>query len=190
MGKKATTPMTESDLAVDRVRKREAAGLTSATPERLLKAGEDGYEHGQASMVQRIVEAPLDRLYKAGTITRLEYEAGEWFRELAHEAAIEPGAGGTANLDRVDGGSSGGVPAAFRSDRMLQKRREWRGLQRRIPERSLVWTMLYLPLVAEMRLADIGEQVFARRDRKEATVAATAAFRVALAALADVRGQS
>jgi len=185
MGKKAEASMTEAELAADRVRKREAAGLTSATPERLMQAGADGYEHGQASMVQRIVEAPLDRLFKAGTITRREHEAGQWFRTLAAEAQVEPGAGGGLNLDRVDGGSAGGVPDAWRSDRIMKKRREWRDLQQSIPPSSLVWTMLYLPLVVEMPLATIGEQVFARRDRKEAAVAATAAFRVALSALAD-----
>lgn len=177
--------MTPLEKARDRVEKRTAAGLTTATPERLAKAGVegDGYEH-TATNVQRIVEAPLDRLWKAGFITQREFEAGENLRKIAHVATIDPSPQ-SVDLSRVGGGFAAGTPSMFASQEIANARKKWRRIRELVPERSTVWTMLWLGVVKEVTLTDLGVSL-GIVERKEAIAAGKSGFRVALSAFADV----
>lgn len=176
--------VSEIDKAADSVRKRGLAGLESATPERMAKAGLDQVEVGVASLTQRVVDAPLDRLWKVGAISRREFEAGERYRNDAYLAQIDPSPP-TVDPNRAGGGFGPRTPSAFASQAIADARERWRHIGRRIPERSLVWSILYLGLVREQSLEDIGEALFARRGHEGARAAAQAGLRVALAALAD-----
>lgn len=183
-GKKAmnTETLSDFDRARDRAAKREAAGLATATPERLVHAGPDGYEHTPTN-VQRVVDATLDRMWKQGLITAREFEAGERFRLDAHAAQIDPAPAGV-DLNRIGTASGSIAPAMFNSQAVANARLRWRSLKLAIPERSAVWTVLWLGLVKEHRIEEIGE-LFGRRGHEGARAAGTAALRVALSALAD-----
>ena len=164
----------------------------SATVLRLLKAGEDGFETTPANReapagVQRIIAAPLDRLWKTGGITQREYEAGDRYRADAYMAAIDPGAM-TVDWSATGGGFSSKVPAMFTSQQLADARIRWRRIEERIPRQSVVSTVLFLALIKERSLEEIGRSVFARHDQREAAVAGHAGIRVALASLADCNG--
>jgi hypothetical protein len=90
------------DLAVS---ERERLGKASGTRERLRKVGQEGMElvpalpdvdkRGNslpAGQVQRVLAAPLDRLWKTGFVTQREYNAGDAYRADAYMAAIDPSA--------------------------------------------------------------------------------------------------
>ena len=181
--RKQAAPMVVADAA-EQVAKRFAAGLESATPERMAKAGPDGIEIGEASLTQRIVDAPLDRLWKTGTITKREFEAGERFRNDAYLAQIEPS---PPSVDFNRAGTSFGPrpPSAFANQAIADARERFRHIGRKIPERSLVWSFLYLGLIREHGFEQLGESLLGRKDRESAVAAAKAGLRVALAALAD-----
>jgi hypothetical protein len=173
--------------AEGQVEKRLAAGLESATAERLAKAGPDAIEIGEASLTQRIIDAPLDRLWKAGTITKREFEAGERFRNDAYLAQIEPSPP-SVDVNRTGTGFGPRPPPAFASQAIADARERFRHIGRKIPERSLVWSFLYLGLVREQGFEALGELLLGRKDRESAVAAAKAGMRVALAALADQYG--
>ena len=173
--------------AAEQVAKRFAAGLESATPERMAKAGPDGIEIGEASLTQRIVDAPLDRLWKTGTITKREFEAGERFRNDAYLAQIEPSPP-SVDFNRAGSGFGPRPPSAFANQAIADARERFRHIGRKIPERSLVWSFLYLGLIREHGFEQLGESLLGRKDRESAVAAAKAGMRVALAALADQYG--
>lgn len=184
MAKQKEKPIqTELDRAEDRVRKRTAANLTSATPERLAKAGSEGYEHTQTN-VQRIVSAPLDRLYKSGLITKREYSAGDRYREDVYLAKVDPSA---PSVDWNATGTAYGpkTPAMFSAQKIADARIRTRAVEKVFSQRSAVRTLLDLGLLKEMNFEDMGAALFPLQDRRELTVAARAGFRVALSALAD-----
>lgn len=181
--RKKTEPVSEEEKAERWVENRERAGLESATPERLARATSDGYERTENN-VQRIVEAPLDRMWKKGHITRREYEAGERYRTDAYLAELDPGAP-SVDWNRESGGGGPRSPSMFNSQRIADARMRIREMDRRIPRTSTVFTLLNLGLLKEQRFEDIGLSVFVRKDKRELVVAAQSGFRVALAALAD-----
>jgi hypothetical protein len=174
-------------LAQHVVSERERTGQGTMTAERILKAGPDGVETTPAN-VQRVIAAPLDRLWKRGEITQREYDAGDTFRTDAHIAAIDPGAP-SVDWNRAGGGNPNvGVPSMFTSQTIADARSRWRRISDRIPERSVVSTILFLGLIRETSLEEIGRSVFGLRDAKDAALSGKAGFRVALASLADHYG--
>lgn len=168
----------------NRVAERDRAGLTTATVERLIQAGEGGHEHTPAN-VQRVTEAPLDRLHKQGFISESEWEAGDRYRADAYLAAIDPSSGGI-NWDMAGGGGfSSKVPSVFGSQIVYDARRRWREMDAKLSGACKV--VANLALVKEVRLAEIGQAVFGYKDRKDAEVAGRVATRMACAALVDLR---
>lgn len=173
---------TEADKIRTRVVERTRAGLTTATAERLVQAGSDGFEHTETN-VQRIIAAPLDRLWKAGFITRQEFEAADRYRADAYLAAIDPAAG-SVNWDQAGGGGrSAKVPSMFNSQVIFDARRRWRDIDGKVS--GTVALVLRLALIKETTLPEIGRAVFGRGDPREATVAGQTAVRVACGALVD-----
>jgi hypothetical protein len=186
------------DLAVS---ERERLGKGTGTSERLRKVGREGMElvpalpdtdkrgnQMPAGQVQRVLAAPLDRLWKTGFVTQREYNAGDAYRADAYMAAIDPSAL-TIDWNRTGGGTSRRVPSMFASQHIADARIRMRNLEQKIPLRSAVSTLLYLALIKEQDFAEIGASMFGLRDRREASVAGRVGLRVALAALADHRGE-
>lgn len=159
---------------------------TVATTERINHAGEEGVET-DASGRQRIISAPLDRLLKMGIITPREFRAGEKYRTDAYMSATDPAAS-AVDWNAAGGGTGGRVPTMFSSQSIANARIRFRQINRKIPRNSTVSTMLYLGLIKEYELAEIGRSVFGLSDRREAEIAARSGLRVALAALADHYG--
>lgn len=168
------------------VSERQRVGLGTATAERLAKTGEDGREADPTGR-QRIVAAPLDRLWKAGFITQREFEAGDKYRADAYMAAIDPGSL-SVDWSRTAGGTSSRVPTVFTAQHIADARRRIRMVERAIPHRSVVSLLLFFGVVREFGLREIGAQVFGIHDRKDAVLCAKAGLRVALASLADYYG--
>jgi hypothetical protein len=171
--------------AHDRVRKRDAAGLTTATAERLIQAGPDGFEHTQTN-VQRIVEAPLDRLWRAGSITRREFEAGDKYRSDAYLAAVDP-TSGSVDWSRTGGGMTAKVPSVFSTQAIADARIRFRQIEARMPDVSTVKKLLFEGLIREWPLEQLGA-LFGRRGHEGSRAAGLAGLRVALASLADHYG--
>jgi len=183
-------PRPETDHIRRVVSERERIGRGTATVERIMRAGPDALEttpptQDEPAGVQRITQAPLDRLYRAGTISTREFQAGDRFRTLAHLAAIDPAAAGV-DWGATGGGRAGKIPSMFASQRVADARLDLRRAEKAI--RGVVWTVLWLGLVKELPLEEMGRSVFARRDAREASVAGAAALQVALGAVADYLG--
>lgn len=174
----------ELDKATAIVRERERIGRTSATPERMVKAGLENVEVGVASNVQRVTDAPLDRLWKAGVITRREFEAGDRYRNDVYLAQVDPGPP-TVDPNRAGGGFGPRVPSMFTSQAIADARRRVREIERRIPQNSLVYGILRSALIRENDFDDIAQSFLGRRDRETVVPVAKAGVRVALASLAD-----
>lgn len=175
------------DASIERaVSERERGHRGTATVERLRKAGSEGHEIDPTGR-QRIVEAPIDRMWKAGHVTQREFDAADKYRSDAYLAAIDPGAL-TVDWSRTSGSSSLRIPSMFTAQHIADARIRMRELERDIPNRSVVSTLLYLGLVKEMSLETIGANVFGLHDARDRLVAARAGLRVACASLADVLG--
>lgn len=190
--RKRRKQMTVAVPAIERIRnsvlERQRLGHGTATVERLMQAGHDGHEltpptRATPAGVQRIIEAPLDRQWKTGAISQREFEAGDKLRALAYLAAIDPAGCGVDWNAAGGGGRSGKVPAMFTSQHIADARIDYRRVERAIS--GIVWRVLNLALIRETSLADLGQSVFGRQDRREAAVAGAAAFQVALGSLAD-----
>ncbi len=183
--KRMQTQTSWETKAHNRIRERERLGQGSATLDRLRKAGEDGYETTPPTReapggTQRIIAAPLDRLWKAGTISRADYYAGDQLRLDAFRAKIDPAA------PSVDWASLGGnfgprAPSMFNGQAIADARIRWRKYDKAV--HGLIRSILDLALINEMALRDMGASLFARKDPREAAVAAEAGLRVALGAL-------
>ena len=187
--KKADTMQTATDIdpqyrkAKNLAAERERTKQGTATPERIIKAG-DGFEKNVGrENAQRVVEAPLDRLRKSGRISGSEYEAGDRFRGDAYLAAVDPGSG-TVDWQRAGGGGrSSFVPSMFESQHIYDARKRYREVQ--LCFRGLIWSVLQNALVHEHSLEEMGHALFGRSNKRDAAVSGDAGFRVALAALAD-----
>lgn len=167
------------------VAERERIGRQSATPERMVKAGLENVEVGVASNVQRVTDAPLERMRKAGAITDREYRAGEMYCDDHHAAAVDPGAP-TVDWNAVGGGFGPRTPSMFASQAVADARERWRRLERAFPGRSLVAAVLKNALVHQHSFTDLGNLILPpSKDRKEMITAGKAALRMALAAAAD-----
>lgn len=171
-------------VAAKRARERERAGLTSATPERLAKAGLENVEVGQGTLIQRIVDAPLDRLRDRGEITDREFMAGEMYRNDHQAAQVDPGAP-SVDWNVMGAGFGPRTPSMFQSQAVANARLRWRDIERAFPPRSLISVILKAALVSQSTLTEIGNLVMPSRDRKESIASGKAAFRMALAAAAD-----
>jgi hypothetical protein len=191
MGKsKKVRKMLAAQMApAERVRRavgeRERTRQGTATVQRILKVGEDGLEVTTTG-VQRLNQAPLDRLWHAGVIIRREFDAGDKLRALAYLAAIDPAAGSVNWSAAGGGGRSAKVPSMFTNQDIADARVDFRRIEKAIS--GIVWRVLYLALIKEIGLADVGESVFARHDAREARAAGTAGFQTALGAAADYFG--
>jgi hypothetical protein len=164
----------------------------TATPERLAKVDDAvatelevdpaKADRGAPLSHQRIVAAPLDRLWRAGVITQREYTAGDWLRADAYLAAIDPGAS-SVDWMAPAGTLSGKIPSMFSAQHIADARIRYRDMQKRM--RGVAWSVLYTAVISEATLYEVGRAVLGYRHQRDAPVAATAALRVALCALAD-----
>lgn len=174
-----------------RVTERERIGLTSATPERVLKAGEEGTEYTHSN-VQRLHTGPLDKLWKNGELMHREFHAGDQFRLDHFRSRMDPGA------PTVDWGAIGGNfgprnPSMFGGQEVADARLRWRKVQDTLGPKprkraGLVWTVLTNAILSENSAEELGAKIFGRGDRREARAAGHAGFQVALSALADFYG--
>lgn len=165
------------------VGERERTQRGTATPERLVKAWEGFEKNVGKEGVQRLSEAPLDRLWARGAITRSEFDAGDKFRGDAYLAAVDPASGSVDWARAGGGGRSSFVPSMYAAQHVYDARIRFREMEKFF--RGVVWTLLKNGLVHEHSLEEIGRAIFARSDRREAAVAGQAGFRTALSALAD-----
>lgn len=179
---------TEADKITARVAERQRVGLATATVERLLKVGEDGHEHTPATSqqvsVQRVLEAPLDRLHRQGFITEAEFDAGDRYRADAYLAAVEPTVGSVDWNSAGGGGRSAKVPSMFGSQVVYDARRRVRAIDGRMS--GVVRVVATLALVRERSLTEIGQAVFDFGNRNEAMIAGKVATRMACGALVDL----
>jgi hypothetical protein len=182
---KVKTP--EQQIAAT-VAERQRLGLGTATVERLIQAGEGGHEHtpatGQQASVQRVTEAPLDRLHRLGFITEAEFDAGDRYRADAYLAAVEPTVGSVDWNSAGGGGRSAKVPSMFGSQAVCDARRRVRAMEARMS--GVTRVVATLALVREAHLHEIGQSVFGFRDRKDAAIAGRVATRMACGALVDL----
>lgn len=190
MARKGKAKMqTEAEKIANRVAERERTGLGTATLERLLKVGEEGHEHTPATPqhpggVQRVTEAPLDRLHRQGFITAFEFESGDRYRADAYLAAVEPTIGSVDWNSAGGGGRSSKVPAMFAAQAVYDARKRVRAIDNRMS--GVIRVVARLALVKEAGLAEIGTVVFGFGDRKEAAIAGKVATRMACGALVDL----
>lgn len=189
MAKKGKPKMrTDVEKIMTRVIERERTGLGTATVHRLLKVGMDGHEHtpatAQQASVQRVTEAPLDRLDRLGFITTAEFESGDRYRADAYLAAVEPTCGSVDWNSAGGGGRSSKVPAMFGAQAVYDARKRVRAIDDRMS--GVVRVVARLALVKETHLAEIGQAVFGLTDRKEAMVAGKVATRMTCAVLVDL----
>lgn len=189
MARKGKAKMqTEAEKIESRVSERQRVGLATATVERLLKAGEDGHEHTPATAhsvsVQRVTEAPLDRLHRLGFITAFEFESGDRYRCDAYLAAVEPTVGSVDWNSAGGGGRSAKVPAMFGAQVVYDARKRVRAIEDRMS--GVLRFVARSALVREMHLVEIGQVAFGFNDRKEAMLAGKVATRMACAALVDL----
>lgn len=168
------------------VREKVRLGQSTATAERLVKVDEDAIEtlpaDARGKVEQRINAAPLDRLDKAGRITKREFEAGDRYRKDAFKARIDPGA---PSVDFASTQSFGQqkVPAVFVSQGIADARVRWRQTDKAM--RGIVKEILELGLIQEVSLVQIGESVFGMDNERDSRSTGYSGFRTALAALAD-----
>lgn len=165
------------------VSERERRGVGVSTPERVRQAGER--ELDIVGGVQRIAQAPLDRLYARHAITKRQFDAGDRFREDAYEAGMVPS--GTAGMepgDRRYGSRTPQFMAATRAD-----------AHARWVEAQAILGRLY-PMVDEVcwaaepgdRLMDIGARVLGLPRGRTSEASALVVLRVGLDTLADHYG--
>lgn len=177
--------MSAAEKIVNQVAERERTHRGTATVARLIKAGEGGVEIARNN-VQRIVSAPFDRMVKDGKLTASERNAGEWYRATTYLAAVDPSTG-AVNWDMAGNcGFSPKVPIMFSSQRVADARIELRRMEKAI--RGIVATILWLALVKEKPLTEIGRSCFGQHNERDARAAGQAGVRVALAALANWLG--
>lgn len=167
------------------VAERQRLAKGTATVERLVQAGEGGTEVDPSGR-QRVVAAPLDRLDKQGFITSREFQAGDKYRSDHFVAGLDPSAP-TVDWGRAIEAGGARSPSMFNSQRIADTRVDLRHLREKIPDRSIVSSVLFIALVKEQPFIEIG-RLFGISDQREATIAGKVGLRVALAALADVYG--
>lgn len=194
MPRKKGTSM-QSSMTLERsVKERERRGVGVSTAERVRQAGEDSLD--VVGGVQRISQAPLDRLYARGSLaTKLDpdqtsanyrrFTAGDRFREDAYTAGMVPS--GAMNFE---GGERRFGPryATFMQVKRLDAHARW-------VEAQAILGRLY-PLVDEVcwaagpgdTLMAIGARVLRMPLDKRAETAALAVLRLGLDTLADHYG--
>lgn len=162
------------------VNERLRRGVGVSTPERIRQAGSDSLE--VVAGVQRVSQAPLDRLLSKRSITQRQFDAGDRFREDAYAAGMIPsGALAFEPSDRRFGSRVPQFMAASRAD-----------AHARWTEAQAILGRLY-SMVDEVcwasgpgdRLMDIGARVLGLPSDKRAEVSALAVLRVGLDTLAD-----
>ena len=164
------------------VAERERGGRGTATVERLQHAGDGGHEVDPTGR-QRIVAAPLDKLYKQGRVTSREFQAGDKYRGLHYVANLDPAAP-TVDWSRVGSSFGSRQPTMFNAQHIANARHQVRKIEEAIPRQSLVSAVLYIGLVREESLEAIGE-LYGSNDEREAVIAGRTGLRTALASLAD-----
>lgn len=172
----------------------DAQPRETATAERANHIGRDGLADvleaamGEPeALVQKVVAAPLDRLWKDKRISQREYHAGCTFREDHHESRLDPGAS-TSNWHGIPAGFGPKVPSMYASQRAVDALMRRRKLDATFPPTSFIGRVLERTLIQEHSLEDLGTDMFAEGNHRDARKAGTAAFRTACAALADFYG--
>ena len=192
MGKKRkdkpTMQIQEADRISRVVAERERRGVSTATRERIAKVGADGVEHTEAG-TQRVNAAPLDRLWRAGTIEQREFEAGDDWRSIAYLAAVDASAM-TVDWSRAGGGGrSSRIPPVLTVEAMASASITRRRYEQHFRLGTIVRDVLDRALVHEQSLEEIGRRVFGLANRRDATTAGLGALRASLGALADWQGR-
>lgn len=161
---------------------RERTHQGTATPERIARAGAGFEKNVGREGAQRMVEAPLDKMFKSGRLGRDLFEAGDRFRGEAYLAAVNPGAL-TIDWRRAGGGGnkSNFVPAMFEHHHMTDASNRLNNMRKDL--HGSTWNLLFDALVHEYSLEQIGLTHFGRNDKRQASAAGDAGLRVALCAL-------
>ncbi len=172
------------------VSERQRVGKATATAERIARAGGlDALEHADNGRVQRVLDAPLDRLWRFGEIEQREYEAGDDWRAVAYLAAVDPAAL-TVDWSRAGaGGRSSRVPAVLTVEEMAMAAITRRRQERHFRLGTIVRSVLDRALVHEDSLEEIGKRLFNIGNDRDARKVGLGAVRVALGALADWQGR-
>lgn len=186
MARRKQKPVTTTASLDRAVAERVRRGVGVSTAERVRQAGER--ELDVVAGVQRISQAPLDRMYARGELARGEaenkrlFDAGDRFREDAYLAgAIWPQqstrAGGR-------GEPAGRVPGFLRSERAAAAMRRHVAALETLS--STLESVAMLVCLGEGRTTaqEIGHALGVA-GRRSATVAGMTAIRLALGALAD-----
>ena len=108
------------DTARNEIRRRARLHLDSATPERTIKLPEDGVDIAPAGM-QRVSEAPFDRMAIYKQITFRQHEAGERYRLNALIAEADPSPG-SVDLDGSHAGFGPSTPSMFSAQAIANAR--------------------------------------------------------------------
>ena len=169
------------DTARNEIRRRALLHLDSATPERTIKLPEDGVDIAPAGM-QRVSEAPFDRMAIYKQITFRQHEAGERYRLNALIAEADPSPG-SVDLDGSHAGFGPVPPSMFSAQAIASARDRHRKADAAIGPRLA--KVLRMVLLEERPLSESGREVAGYRERKAAIVAAATLFRLALDVLAD-----
>lgn len=171
------------------VGEKKRTGHVTATAERIAQAGgleateqlppQPGHRAGQ-----RILAAPLDRLWKEKKISGREYLAGERYRSDAYLSAVDPSTG-SIDWERAGGGGRGRyVPTMFTHQACAEARIRWRRIANVVT--GIVDQIVDMTLIKERPIEDVGLVIFRKNNQPQAIAAGLAGFRVALATLADI----
>lgn len=154
--------------------------LDGATPERLVKAG-IAYEL-TGNEVQRVTEAPLDRLRHHRRITHRQFEAGDRFRRDAYTARVEPTA---ASVDWSSIGANFGpkTPSMFTSQAIADARQRHRRAEAALG--GLFIEPMEWVLIEERAVHEYGRVRQGYANERDAMVAGLTVFRFGLLILAD-----
>lgn len=171
-------PATLDRAVADRLRR----GVGVSTAERVRQSGAAALDIRDG--VQRIAQAPLDRLHARKALTRRQFEAGDRFREVAYAAGMTER---LAQRWEPTSGASGSGPTTpdFMAAGRTDAYRRWTRARQTLGR--------LLPIVEEVawhagpgdRLMDLGARVLGMPASRNSEVAALAVLRVGLDALAD-----
>lgn len=156
---------------------REARGVGTSTAERVLQSGQaiDVAETG----IQRVSQAPLDRLFARKVITQSMYDAGDRYREDCYLAGmVYSSQQGFEVIERRFGPK---IPAFMQTRRQGAYKR-WADAQQALGHLAAIVDEL-VASEAGTPLGEIGARVTGRREGKAAEAAAVELIKVGLRTL-------
>lgn len=169
------------DIERAEVRRRAGIRLESTTPERAARLPEDAIDVAAGGM-QRITDAPFDRMAIYKQITFRQHEAGERYRLRAYTAMAEP-TPGSVDWNSSHSGFKPSTPSMFTAQAIASARQSYREALNAVGPR--LGKVLAMVLIDEQTLADVGREVCGYKEHKSQVVAGATLFRLALDVLAD-----